>query len=369
MTLTHFLEEALAPLTTILLIGNQWNIKCKISSLYKKEINVMKLKRKTGIIAILALIVIFIISIITACATDTVTPQASQLAFSSIKTTEPVSAPTPSLFPEPSMKPSALSSSVKWNPYRGEWYDSSEVELDPTTHDYKGLPFTIPPGYIPPKVASITAEEWIAQHQESTDTVNIAIINYYRELVKYIETNNLHLSDRSNWQVGQGEDGPLTILTDLGISRLQKLIDRVQWENPFVVNIEIAICEICRTRSSNIGGTEPQVNGWTREFDANISSAKLQIGEISQELKTTTPNEKAIQEKIWRLGIFALPEVYELVINQGNTDLVEYLPDILPLDKVKSYNIQTGLTDDATLKQALTSCVEDIKIIQTLHTN
>jgi hypothetical protein len=41
----------------------------------------------------------------------------------------------------------------------------------------------------------------------------------------------------------------------------------------------------------------------------------------------------------------------------------------MPLDKMKSYNIQAGKTDDATLKQALKTCQDDIKIIQTLRAN
>jgi hypothetical protein len=51
-------------------------------------------------------------------------------------------------------------------------------------------------------------------------------------------------------------------------------------------------------------------------------------------------DEKAIKETIMGLGILALPRFYELLIEQDNKSLMQYIPMVLPLDKMISYNIQ-----------------------------
>jgi hypothetical protein len=338
----------------------------------------MHIKRKTGLIFGLLLIAMSILTMSTSCSRDETALQGNQpLAATtqkSIQTPQPLSSPTSTLFPEPSVKPTALPSSAKWNPYTGDWYDSSEIEPDPVTHKYRNVPRTIPPGYIPPKGASITGEEWIAQHKDSTDEIDIAMISYHQELVKVVEKRKKedpYWMIRSNIPIGAEEGGPLTILTDLGMPKLQALLDRVQWENPFVYYLEVAINRITR-RTITHGGDgswDYQVNAWKKDFNDQASSAKSQVDGIALDLAENQADAKSIEVKFARMGILALPEVYELVINQANTDLIKYIPDILPLDKMKAYNIQAGQTADETLKQALKSCSDDIKIIQTLHTD
>lgn len=310
---------------------------------------------------------------LTDCTTGTVASWDNRQS-ASIRTIEPVSSPTPTLYPEPSVTPTALPSSVKWDPYRGVWYDSSQVQLDPVTHLYKGVPLTVPPDYIPPKVASITIEEWITQHQNSTDEIEIAIVKYWRALSQDIERQKV---EDPNWMlhswipIGAEKGGPLTILTDLGIPELQRLVDRVQWENPLVYYLEAAVDRITR-RTLTLGGGrggDIQTNIWKKDFNDQASGAKSRVVELAQDIANNKVDNNSIQVTIGKLGIFALPEVYELVINQGNTDLIKYLPDILPLDKMQTYDIKSGVTDDSVLKQALLSCSDDIRIIQTLKAN
>jgi len=287
-------------------------------------------------------------------------------------TTPPPSTTASTLYPEPSVKPDCLPPEAKWNPYKGEWYNSNLIEIDPITHQYKKVPFTTPPGYILPKFASITGEEWIVQHQDSTDEVDIAIIKYSKALAEDIEKQKQedpYWMARSSIPTGSEEGGTLTILTDLGISQLQKLLDYTQWENPFVYYLEVATNHISRRTitSGGDGSGDIQVNKWRKDFNDQASGAASTVDGIVQDLTTNQVDERAIEIKFGRLGILALPEVYELVINQGNTDLIPYLPDILPLDKMQTHNIQVGVTDEDTLKQALASCTDDIKIIQTLN--
>jgi hypothetical protein len=180
----------------------------------------------------------------------------SMLSSCSISTATITPDAAPTLHPEPSVKPTGLPSYANWNPYRGAWYDSSYVELDPGTHEYKFIPLPTPSQFLTGKVATQSMEEWIALHKNSTNEVDMAIIKYYRALPAYIDKlkqEDPYFGARSTWEVGQGEGGPLTILTDLGIPKLQTLLDRVQWENPLVVNIEIAVSYISRSRSSKIG--------------------------------------------------------------------------------------------------------------------
>jgi hypothetical protein len=324
------------------------------------------------------LIILFSI-VLTGCSYDYASPQDSQIssipstATSNAPAAPAASTPAPSHspFPEPSVKPTALPASAKWNPHDGSWYDSAWVELDPVTHRYKAATRTLPPGYTPPEGASITANEWIELHKDSKDEIDIAIMKYHQELRKYIEKQKKEDPDwmaRSNIPIGGEEGEPLEILTDLGIPKLQGLLDRVDWKNPFVYYVEAAIERITRrTLTPGLGGWDYQVIAWKNDFSSKSSTAKSQVNEIIYSLAENQADDRFMQIRLGRLGILALPEVYELVINQGNTDLIKYLPDLLPLDKMKTYNIQAGQTDDATLKEALRNCAEDIKIIRALH--
>jgi hypothetical protein len=338
----------------------------------------MILKRRVHEIICCILIVTFFVTVMASCSADLATSQGNQLSstMSPVMKNSPATPPSsnlppsPSLFLEPSVKPTALPFSAKWNPYDGSWYDSAWVELDPVTQKYKAVPRTPSPGYTPPNVAKISQADWIANHQDSMDEIDITIIKYWQAMEKYREKK---MNEDPNWMarswfdVGQEEGGPLIILTDLGIFNVQNLIDRVQWENPFVVNLEIAICKLCRTNSINIGFTEKQVAGWRQEFTQKIIEAKPDVNQIALSLKTSSYDEQFIKITFNKLGILALPEVYEFVVNQGNTALIKYLPDILPLDKLKTYDIQKVQMEDKTLKQALESCVDDIRIIKTLE--
>lgn len=278
----------------------------------------------------------------------------------------------PGIYPEPSVKPTGLPSEAKWNPYTNGWYDSSSFEYDPVTNSYKDIPGPLPPQFQNAKSATQTSKEWIEQHQNSTDEIDIAIIQYLQAIGPYRE--KLRKEDPTRYEdhgvvtIGQEEGGPFELLTGLGIPKLQGLVDKVQWENPFVALIEIAVEDICRNVSSSIGPLDFQVTKWKQVFNEKASGTyKYKVSVIAQELSAGTVNEKTTHWRFTMLGIFALPEVYELVINQGNTDLIKYLPDILPLDKMKEYNIKAGETNDAALKQALASSKNYIAIIKTLH--
>lgn len=279
-------------------------------------------------------------------------------------------ASAPAMYPEPSVKPLGLRPWAKWNPETNAWYDPTRFEWDPVTKKYKDIPHYSSKIQIG-KNTTQTPMEWIEQHQNSTDEVDIAVISHYSALIKYIEIQrkeNPNYIEGPGHEVGQAEGGPLEILTVFGTAGLQKLVDKVQWENPFVVNLEFAVDKICRTKSNQIGGMDYQVDGWKKVFNDRVSGAKSQVDDIALQLLNKTADEKVILHKVqYDLGIFALPEAYELIINQGNTSLIKYLPDILPLDKMKEYNVVAGQTDDATLKQALASCKDDIEIIKTLH--
>jgi hypothetical protein len=231
----------------------------------------MRGRRKTYLLFGLSLASFFVM-ILTACATDAVAPQGNPTLSTPIQISmqtpnHPPSKPTPFLHPEPSVRPLSLPVAAKWNPYVGEWYDSGWVELDPITHEYIMVPHTPPPGYIPPKGASITVDKWIALQQNSTDEVDVALINYWQALAKDIEKQKLEdpfWMARSSIPTGSEVGGPLTILTDLGIFKLQELVDRVQWENPLVYYVETASDRISR-RTMILGGSlDFQVAQWRK---------------------------------------------------------------------------------------------------------
>ncbi len=336
----------------------------------------MKLKKGMTVSGYLFLISSIIITGLAACIESSAAPYDGQTTSGqglvSTGSPAPSSAiipPTPILYPEPSSPP-GFSSIWKWNPYKNEWYDSRTDTWNPITQSYDTVIPPLPPEYLSGKYATQTIEEWLEEHRDSTDEIDIALLKFYPALLQWDEKQRREDPDyqmHPAFDYGPSVGGPLEILTSLGIPKLQKLIDKVQWENPCVKELEIAIDRTCRASIIPISQWDFEVADWKKDLNDKVANSRLKVSVIIQDIASGKADEKTAHEKFSSLGIFALPEAYELIINKGNTSLINYLPDILPLDKMKEYNIQAGQTDDETLKNALASCKDYIEIIKTLH--
>ena len=153
-----------------------------------------------------------------------------------------------------------MPASAKFNPETGNYFDSDFFEWDTNTQTYTDKPAQIPENYQPPRVATMTVEEWANSHKDSTDEIDIALLKYTEAMNEYMK-NHPELMASSRWEVGQ-DGGPLTILTDLGVVKLPELLKHVNWEDPFVVPVMIAIEQICKTRIGDIYTDEVGVANW-----------------------------------------------------------------------------------------------------------
>lgn len=277
-------------------------------------------------------------------------------------------------YKEPANGREGLPSSVKFNPDTNEYYDSNLGEWDSNAQTYRYVEPKITPtpeGYIAPKYSTATLEDWINNHKDSNDPVDVALMKYFEAMPEYYK-NHPELGLSSKWEVGGEEGGPLTIVTDLGIKGLPQLLKYVDWQNPWNLTIvaEIAIDEICRTMTPYTGTDDQIVAQWRDAFNNRISNAKSKVDDIAQKLGKDLPvNDEEINNNFAELGVFALPSVYDEVVNKSNTQLVKYLPIILPEKQLNEFNLKTGVADNDTLKKALESCKDDVEVLKTLTAN
>lgn len=268
-------------------------------------------------------------------------------------------------YKEPSTKPSGLPPSAKFNPEDGKYYDSDIVDWDSNSHQYVCKPQLPPANYQPKTVSTISGQEWINDHKNSVNEIDQAIIKYYYALQAYNEKHP-ELIFSSRWEVGQ-DGGPLTILTDLGVGKLPELLKSVDYQNPFAVNIMIAIDEICRTLIGNTDPSKEGISAWELALKDKVNNANGILDSVVLTLKENPSNkDELINSKLTEVGIFGLPYVYDEVINKSNDALLKYADKVIPDQKLKEFNITGESKNLDSIKKALASCQDDIMVIQSL---
>jgi hypothetical protein len=111
-------------------------------------------------------------------------------------------------------------------------------------------------------------EDWIAQHKDSTDPTDVALIKYQQAIEAY-RAAHPEVALRSDW--GVDYSGELSILTDLGIEGLPGLARQVEPYNPFAVPVIFAIERICNTEFSPVHTFSPEeIASWKNSFDEKM---------------------------------------------------------------------------------------------------
>ncbi len=241
---------------------------------------------------------------------------------------------------KPAASPGGLPESAEYNEDTGNYYDMGIVDWDSVNKQYK-----IKEASILKRNAlftkKMTKEEWVDLHKDSTNPVDKALIKYY-EAYKNYSNKHPEILNSSKWEVG--EDGPLKIITDLGIEKLPQLIGYVQKDNPFTVPVMIAIEKIAKTRIGDIDPSDSGVISWKRSWNTVVANSESRFYAVVKNLKG---NKAADQSKITSsfqgLGIFALPFVYNEVVNKSNTALAKYADYYLPKGHLKAIKLQQEL--------------------------
>jgi hypothetical protein len=261
-------------------------------------------------------------------------------------------------FKEPKVKPSELPASAKFNPDRGTYYDSDIVEWDAEKKQYKAKE-KFDSTSTTKKIKTI--DEWVNAHKNSTDEIDVVIIEYLKSYDKYKEEHpEIMLS--SKWEVG--EDGPLKVLTNLGIKKVPSLVKHLDGDSPISVPILIAVEKMCRTHIADIDPSYQGVNNWKKELITKIKQSKEKSQLIISEIKKNKKIDKnAIKSKFEELGVLALPIVYNEVINNSNDELTEFIPYVLPEKYMSLYNDSNESEKKDLAKDLLSKCKEEVDFI------
>lgn len=262
-------------------------------------------------------------------------------------------------FTEPFKRPE-LPSTATFNPDTNEYYDSSLVTWNPQTNVYElknEQMLSINEGK--EKSSITTVEEIINVKKTSTDAFDLALVKYAKEMQEYLVKHpELRLSSR--WEVGQDEGGPLSIISELGVEGLPKIIEHISEDDPFAVAMMIAAEKICRTVISDINSSRQGVIEWKRDFQNKLINSKLETLDIVKKLNSNLIVNSEIEERTKGMGVFGLPYFYDEIINKSNKKLLKFAKNILPESRIKN-----NMTEDE-LEVALKKSKGDVDVLISL---
>lgn len=268
-------------------------------------------------------------------------------------------------FKEPAVSPPGKPDYALFNPYINEYYDSRYVYWDQDTERYRPVQPTYTESTTPVTTNYYSTDDWVADHQNSTDEVERAFLKYVVAMDEYWKANPRFIL-RSDWVVGQEAGGPLTIITDLGISKVPQLLTYTEYDNPFTVVCKFAISSILRIEYGigDIYRGEEGARIWKNAFDEKSKKGKMVVDNIVKSLDSSAPlSDEEIYNQLDEVGLFALPAMAGEIKDKANTRLLKYLHKVLPEEKIKQYEISATVYDEVKLQKALKSCDAAIRVI------
>ena len=268
-------------------------------------------------------------------------------------------------YSEPAIRPPGLPASAKFNPDTNEYYDSSIVEWDSMRQRYVDIEQS--PVFSAPaeNMQRLSIEDWLTQHKDSMDPVDIAVTKYYSAIEAY-RSAHPEVGFRSDW--GIDYTGEFKILTDPGVEGLPGLLKEVEVDSPVVVPVIFAINEICKTDFGYIGSfSAEEIILWKMAFNNKSSKAGDTVAKVVQALRNNpSANDETISKKLGDAGIFGLPYFYDEIVNKANYSLITYTGLILPAAEMTKFDLQSGSNDKDKVISALKSCQTEIAMIRTL---
>ncbi|MGA7845129.1 MAG: hypothetical protein WBQ62_04750 [Dehalococcoidales bacterium] len=272
-------------------------------------------------------------------------------------------------YPEPAIRPAGLPPTAQFNPDTNQYYDSSVVKWDSVNQRYVQIEQPVVSNTSAENIQVPSKEDWIVQHENSTNPTDIALIKYQQTIEAY---DNAHpeVSLSSDWGVDNG--GALSILTGLGVAGLPGLVAELNdVNNPFIVPLIFAIEAICKTDISFCDTFSPaEVTAWKNALNDESNNAKNIVANVVTTLKNNpSANADDINNQLADAGIFSLPYVYNEVINNSNVSLLKYVAQIMPDELLQEFNIGVGAQDSGAYLKALENSGNDINIINSLKVN
>ena len=245
-----------------------------------------------------------------------------------------------------------------WNPYEGSYYDSHLAEWDEEFGEY----VEINSNYKNKKPEHKSWKHFVISYKDSEDEVKLAFIDYMKAYEKYYEENKQRIMLSSGYEVGQ--DGPLNIIKKLGIEKLPELLCYVEEENVFCIHAILAIMDMLKGEQfAPVDTSKEGIKVWKSALKDRLSSDEAK--ELIKEFKNNKDSGEKIKLKLNNLGVFALPILYDEIINKSNDDLLQYAIYALPDTKIKEYNIDEN-SSKKTVKDATASCGEIVEVLSSI---
>lgn len=225
---------------------------------------------------------------------------------------------------------------VKWNPYKGEFYNKNDFVIDTVTGDYitvdklqRKLDNAVNERKV--KVTDKMKKTEVSLTDGANENIGDSVVD--KAYLEYFNAKLKNPSNKAYYSVQDDEE--IDILVNLGIDNLSEVLSTIGRENssPKTSILMVTASEIIQAEElKNIDDTSNEGKAkWLRKLDDLKNDATLYVNELVQSIDSNADSvtiSKA-KKKVTDLGILAAPHIINYLELSNNSDMNEVLCQVL----------------------------------------
>jgi hypothetical protein len=224
-----------------------------------------------------------------------------------------------------------LPSHMKWNPYKGEYYNASDFAWDSVENMYidKSILKQVK-GSNNISASKNTVEEFIDDSKNSDSQLDKAIVKYLEERDPKLDLYSYYNPDEDQAFINN--------LLSVDIKYLPKMLEYAN-EDKFSVLMMHAIARIAKVEDLTSFDLNPEgVDKWKKKFDDLHNSAPAVVKNFSDKVKTSADSKiiESSKHEVKKLGMLAVPYLIDEISN-GNIALTNTVEEIINTN-TKTFN-------------------------------
>jgi len=248
------------------------------------------------------------------------------------------------------------SDGIIWNEDLQEYYNSEIVTWDPDMQQYnlveRDLERTPPVNDV--YLSDDGVALWLDAHRNSDNLVEQLIVEYYDTYYDYQKKEAEEYDAAAGFVGASNFRSSLTFNSDvldkirgLDLQYLPELLSYVDANQPLSTVMPFAIESMMRSKIPSLGKHNSPVyfdyDQWHDDFEYRFTEAEIAVRELAGQFLPA--NGADVESVISEYGVFALPAIYDQIIN-GNTTFAPYLELALPLCYEDEITSNQGVASD-----------------------
>ena len=245
---------------------------------------------------------------------------------------------------------------IIWNEDLQRYYNSEIVTWDPDMQQYnlveRDLERTPPVNDV--YLSDDGVALWLDAHRNSDNLVEQLIVEYYDTYYDYQKKEAEEYDAAAGFVGASNFRSSLTFNSDvldkirgLDLQYLPELLSYVDANQPLSTVMPFAIESMMRSKIPSLGKHNSPVyfdyDQWHDDFEYRFTEAEIAVRELAGQFLPA--NGADVESVISEYGVFALPAIYDQIIN-GNTTFAPYLELALPLCYEDEITSNQGVASD-----------------------